>query len=127
MQVQITIRGRRYTVRGDDSGEDIQQLAAELDRRMEEVARRTRSFDEYTVAMLTALNLLSEMARLRLATARRLDDLDRDVTSIAAMLEAALPPGGGEADGGADGSPTANAVPEAEAAGAPPATEDGSE
>ncbi|RME21976.1 MAG: cell division protein ZapA [Deltaproteobacteria bacterium] len=124
MQVQITIRGRRYTVRGDDSGEDIQELAAELDRRMEEVARRTRSFDEYTVAMLTALNLLSEMARLRLATASRLDELDRDVTSIAAMLEAALPPDGGEADGGAEGSP----APQSEPGGAAdPSTEDGTE
>ncbi len=103
MQVQITIRGRQYTVRGDDSGENIQELAAELDRRMSEVADRTRSFDEYTVAMLTALNLLSEIERLKLATARRLDELDRDATSIAAMLEAALPAevGPSNADDGA--------------------------
>ncbi len=94
MQVQITIRGRQYTVRGDDSGEDIQVLAAELDRRMAEVAERTRSFDEYTVAMLTALNLLSEIQRVKMSVARRLDELDRDATSIAAMLEAALPPEG---------------------------------
>ncbi len=97
MQVQITIRGRQYTVRGDDNGENIQELAAELDRRMSDVADRTRSFDEYTVAMLTALNLLSEIERLKMATARRLDELDRDATSIAAMLEAALPSTNGAA------------------------------
>lgn len=91
MQVQITIRGRQYTVRGDDTGEDIQVLAAELDRRMTEVASRTRSFDEYTVAMLTALNLLSENQRLRLSVAHSLDALDHDAASVAAMLEAALP------------------------------------
>ena len=91
MQVQITIRGRQYTVRGDDGGDDIQILAAELDRRMADVALRTRSFDEYTVAMLTALNLLSEMERLRMSVARKLDELDREATSVAAMLEAALP------------------------------------
>jgi len=91
MQVQITIRGRQYTVRGDDTGEDIQVLAADLDRRMTEVASRARSFDEYTVAMLTALNLLSENQRLRFSVARSLDALDRDAASVAAMLEAALP------------------------------------
>lgn len=91
MQVQITIRGRQYTVRGDDSGEDIQVLAAELDRRMTEVASRTRSYDEYTVAMLTALNLLSEVQRVKHSVARRLDDLDREAAAVSAMLEAALP------------------------------------
>lgn len=91
MQVQITIRGRQYNVKGDEGAEDIQQLAAELDRRMSEVAGRTRAFDEYTVAMLTALNLLSELERVRMSVARRLDELDREVTSVAAMLEAALP------------------------------------
>jgi len=91
MQVRITIRGRQYTVRGDESGEDIQVLANELDRRMSEVSSRTRSFDEYTVAMLTALNLLSENRRLRQSTARRLDDLDREAAAVVAMLEASLP------------------------------------
>lgn len=91
MQVQITIRGRQYTVRGDDGGEDIQKLAAELDRRMSEVAGRTQSFDEYTVAMLTALNVLSEMERLKARVAQQLDGIDREALSVAAMLEAALP------------------------------------
>lgn len=91
MQVQITIRGRQYNVKGDEGAEDMTALAAELDRRMSEVAGRTRSFDEYTVAMLTALNVLSELERLKLSIARRLDDLDREATSISAMLEAALP------------------------------------
>lgn len=98
MQVQITIRGRQYTVRGDDGGEDIQVLAAELDRRMSEVASRTRSFDEYTVAMLTALNLLSEIQRVKQSVARRLDDIDREAASVAAMLDAALPPDEGDED-----------------------------
>jgi cell division protein ZapA (FtsZ GTPase activity inhibitor) len=57
MQVRITIRGREYTVRGDEEEGDIQALAADLDRRMVETAERTRSFDDYTVAMLTALNI----------------------------------------------------------------------
>jgi len=92
MQVRITIRGREYTVRGDDNEGDIQDLAADLDRRMEEMAQRTRSFDEYTVAMLTALNIASELRQLKQRVAQRLDELDRDAASIAAMVEAAVPP-----------------------------------
>ena len=91
MQVKINIRGRQYTVRGDETGEDIKQLAADVDARMTEVANRTRSFDEYTVAMLTALNLASELAQLRSQVSAQLEGFDREVASIAAMLEAMLP------------------------------------
>lgn len=91
MQVQITIRGRQYTVRGDESGDDIRDVAAELDARMAEVAQRTRSVDDYTVALLTALNMASELRRVRQQVASRLGELDRDAASIHAMLEAILP------------------------------------
>jgi len=91
MQVRITVRGRQYTVRSDESEEDIAAVAAELDRRMAEVAGRARSMDEYTVAMLTALNLASDLHRLRRQVADRLDDMDKDAASIAALLESCLP------------------------------------
>lgn len=91
MQVRITIRGREYTVRGDDNADELQTLAADLDRRMAETAERTRSFDEYTIAMLTALNLASELHQLKSQVASRLDEIDRDAASVAAMIEAALP------------------------------------
>ena len=91
MQVRITIRGREYTVRGDDNAAALQALAADLDRRMAETAERTRSFDEYTIAMLTALNIASELHQLKGQVAQRLDEIDRDAASVAAMIEAALP------------------------------------
>ena len=68
----------------------------DLDRRMTEMAERTRSFDEYTIAMMTALNLASELQQLKEQVASRLNELDRDAASVAAMIEAALPVDGGE-------------------------------
>ena len=97
MQVTVTIRGRQYTVRGDESTDDVEAVARDLDHRLEEVAGRTRTFDEYTVALLTALNLASELRRLRKMVITRLDELDRDAASLGAMLEATLP------DDGSDG------------------------
>ena len=96
MQVRITIRGREYTVRGDDNATQMQALAVDLDRRMTEMAERTRSFDEYTIAMMTALNLASELHQLKEQVASRLNELDRDAASVAAMIEAALPAESGE-------------------------------
>lgn len=90
MQVQITIRGRQYTVKSDDDGHDIREVARELDARLADVAGRTRSFDEYTVALLTALNLASENRRLRREVAARLDEFDREAASIGALLDATI-------------------------------------
>jgi len=91
MQVRITIRGRQYTVRGDESAEEVQAVARDLDARLEEVATRTRSFDEYTVALLTALNLASELHRLRRETHSQLGELDREAAAVEAILQAMLP------------------------------------
>ncbi len=96
MQIRISIRGRQYTVSGDSSSDDIQAVAAELDQRLEEVAARTRAFDEYTIALLTALNLASELRRVRHDVVGRLAELEREVESVTALLEAALPAESGE-------------------------------
>jgi len=99
MQVRITIRGRQYTVRGDESAEEVQAVARDLDARLEEVASRTRSFDEYTVALLTALNLASELHRLRRRTLDELGEVDRDAAAVEAMLQAMLPDSADAASG----------------------------
>ena len=99
MQVRITIRGRQYTVRGEDSADDVQAVARDLDARLEEVASRTRSYDEYTVALLTALNLASELYQVRKTLCDRLSEVDRDAAALEAMLEAMLPESADDASG----------------------------
>ena len=41
------------------------QLAAELDKRMKQMARVVRSFDERKIAVLTCLQLAEEYAKLK--------------------------------------------------------------
>ena len=89
MNVQITIRGHQYTVRSDEPEENIEEVARFVDDKMAELGRR--SFDEYTVALLTAMNIASEYFRFRRIVAERLDGLDRDAAAISAVLDAALP------------------------------------
>ena len=89
MQKQITIRGRTYTLRADN-GEELENAAAEVDRRIRELAGRAPSFDDYTLALLTALNLASERVALKAQLRERLSDLDRHVAAVEATLEAAI-------------------------------------
>jgi cell division protein ZapA (FtsZ GTPase activity inhibitor) len=89
MSVQITIRNRQYTLRSDEPEEDLEAVARYVDGRMESMSKG--SLDEYTVALLTALNIASEYHRFRQQVIERIGGLDKDVAAVSAILEAALP------------------------------------
>ena len=92
MKVQITIRGRTYTVRSDDDDVDLRAVAAYVVRRLVVVAQKaTSGFDDYTVAMLACLNIASDFERYRRQIDAELDDLDRELASGEVVLRAALP------------------------------------
>ena len=89
MQKQITILGRSYTLRADE-GDELEHAAAEVDRRVQDLARRAPAFDTTTVALLTALNLASELRSLRTRSRAGLQEADRQLSAVEAVLEAAL-------------------------------------
>ncbi len=89
MKVQITIRGRTYTVRSDQD-EDLPAIAAYVDRKMAELGGRNGT-DDYTVALLAALNIASEFERFRRSVEAELGSVERDLASVAVVLESAIP------------------------------------
>jgi len=93
MKVQISIRGRSYTVRSDED-EDLPAIARYVDRKMAEIADRSPRMDDYTVAMLAALNIASEFERFRREIDAQLGAVDRDLASTAMLLEDAVPADG---------------------------------
>ena len=91
MKVQITIRGRKYTVRSDEDDIDLPAVAQYVDGRMAEVAGRSTSFDEYTIAMLAAMNIASDFERFKKQVDGELADVDRELAATMLLVEAALP------------------------------------
>ena len=89
MQKQITILGRTYTVRADENDE-IERAAADVDRRMRALAGRASAMDSYTVALLTALNLASDLRSIKRRMLTRLDEVEHEAAAIEAVLEAAV-------------------------------------
>ncbi|MEQ1571009.1 MAG: cell division protein ZapA [Myxococcota bacterium] len=90
MKVQISIRGRSYTLRSDED-EDLQSIARYVDRKMSEIAQRSSRMDDYTVAMLAALNIASEFERFRRDVEQQLAVADRDLASAVMLLEDSVP------------------------------------
>ena len=91
MNVQISIRGRQFNVRTTDDGSSIRRMAADLDQRLGDQASRARSYDEHSVAVITALNLMSELHLVRQQLADKVENVERELESIIAMLESLLP------------------------------------
>ena len=88
--VQIIIRGRQFNVKTTD-GESIQRRAKELDRRLTEQYERSRSFDEHSILMITALNVLNELHLMKQQYGEQLQDLDKELESTIALIDALLP------------------------------------
>ena len=95
MNVQIVIRGRQFHVRTPDDGKAIQEAAADLDRRLEEQADRSRSFDEHSVVVITALNLISEMQMMRQEYDEQLRDIQSEVSGLEELVASLLQDEGG--------------------------------
>lgn len=82
MNVQIVIRGRQFTFRTPEDGNAIRRAAADLDRRLAEQAERSRSFDEHSVVVITALNLISEMQMMQQEYDEQLTELRSEVVAL---------------------------------------------
>ena len=102
MKVQIAVRGRKYTVKSDEDGVDIQRIADYVDQRMADVASRAVGVDEYTIAMLAALNIASDFERFRQQVDDEMASMDRELASTLVLLESVLP----EDEGTMDDTPT---------------------
>lgn len=99
MKVQISIRGRTYTVRSDEDDVDLQAVAKYVDDRMSEIAgRASAGLDEYTVAMLACMNIASDFERYRRSLNEELGALDRELAASEAVLRAAMPEGESSAE-----------------------------
>jgi cell division protein ZapA (FtsZ GTPase activity inhibitor) len=92
MKVQIAIRGRRYTLKSDEGDVDLTAVARYVDQRMSEIASRPGSLDEYTIAMLAALNIASDFERYRREVDAHLGDVERELASAAVLLGEGLAP-----------------------------------
>jgi cell division protein ZapA (FtsZ GTPase activity inhibitor) len=89
VQKQITILGRNYALRADN-GEELEAAALDVDSRMKSLMTRSPAVDPYTVAMLTALNLASELRAAQRGYRARLEAMERETAAIEAVLSAAV-------------------------------------
>ena len=90
VKVQIAIRGRPFTLRSDKD-EDLRAIGAYVESQIEELAKRSPQLDDYSLAVLAALNIAAEYERFRRDVESDLGELDRELASVEMLVAASLP------------------------------------
>jgi cell division protein ZapA len=83
--VTVTIFGKEYTLKGGSEAEYVQEVAAFVDERMNEVARSAAVVSTDRVAILAAVNIADELFReqqKRLEATATLEDRSKHLTQI---------------------------------------------
>ena len=93
MQQTIKIGGRSFRLKSDDDGVDLQAVATMVDSRMKDLSSMAPRADDFTIAVLTALNIASESARERLKMRAELQRLDETLADAETKLQTALAAG----------------------------------
>ena len=63
--VEVEIFGEAYHVRGDNNSDYLQELAALVDEKMQEVAVHLKTVDRTKIAILAALNLADDLVQAK--------------------------------------------------------------
>ena len=84
--VSVTIFGQSYSLRAEESGKYVEELARYVDSQMRTLSESSRTTDSLRVAVLTAVNIADELFKLR---ERHLSDEAR-VETVARELMTAL-------------------------------------
>jgi cell division protein ZapA len=115
---EVEIFGSSYVIRGgrpEGSGpqpEHLTRLAAEVDRRMRELAGHVANADPGRLAVLAALNLADEMSRNRRDWDGERGEIEARVQALAGRLEKLLDDGkSGKKRGRASGKIESRGIP----------------
>jgi len=83
----VEILGQEYRVKGDSGVERIELVGRYVDQKMRQLTKGTSMGSSTKVAILTALNIADELYAERDRGTRSLEDVDRRIESLTAMLE----------------------------------------
>jgi cell division protein ZapA len=85
--IQVSIYGQVYSIKGQDDPAYIRELAAFIDSKMNEVHKGTGTGDPHRVAILTALMITDELFRLRKQYGVLVKDADNAVGRLLELTE----------------------------------------
>lgn len=88
--VKVTIFGEEYSIRGFADTEYILRVADCVDKKMREIALKSKNRAPHKIAVLTALNLAGELLDFKDKDGSELDRVEEKAKDILELLDGAL-------------------------------------
>ncbi|UCD16904.1 MAG: cell division protein ZapA [Candidatus Zixiibacteriota bacterium] len=88
--VKVVIFGEEYPIRGDADSEYILRVADYVDRRMKEIALKSKNKSPNRIAILAALNIAGEYLDLKDTKVTDLSEVEDRAKSILDLLDSKL-------------------------------------
>jgi len=88
--VPVNIYGQTYSLRADDDPGYVERLAGYVDKRVREVAKRTRTADTTKLFVLAALNIADDLHQLKRDSRQDTRGLDSRAERLESLLDEAL-------------------------------------
>jgi cell division protein ZapA len=89
--IKVAIFGEEYPIRGYANKDHILRVAECVDRKMREIALKSKNRSANKIAVLTALNLADELIDLKDKGASDLTEVENRAKNILEILDNALP------------------------------------
>ena len=90
MKVQINIRGRVYHIRTEDDPQRVQEIASDLNEKLNTLAPNGRHVDEYAILVITALSILGEAKQKEEAMKQNIQTLENRVDQLINKIDQSL-------------------------------------
>jgi cell division protein ZapA len=87
--VKVTIFSEEYSIRGIADTEYILRVADYVDKKMREIALKSKNRAPHKIAVLTALNLAGELLEYKEKDNRELDKVEEKAKGILELLDGA--------------------------------------
>ena len=88
--VEVEIFGATYQVRGDNDADYLQELAALVDQKMQEVAAHLKTVDRTKIAVLAALNVADDLVQCRKDQGGEIEAVTKKISKLTGELNEAL-------------------------------------
>ena len=88
--VAVNIYGHTYSLRADDDPAYVKRLADYVDKRVREVAKKTRTADTTKLFVLAALNIADDLHQRKLESKQGSRGVDSRAERLESLLDQAL-------------------------------------
>lgn len=88
--IQVEIYGQPYMLRGEGNSAYIQELAAYVDEKMNEIANSSSTVDSLKVAILAALNIADDYHQMKRDVEKQRMDLAVRTAACERLLDSAI-------------------------------------